>query len=505
MDLIGLDIGTTGCKASLFDDNGNLTASASREYAIDIPHPGWAEQDPEKVWRLAQEALRQVVGASGSREVGAIGLSVQGEAVTPVDDKGISLYPMILGMDTRTVKQNDWLVEKLGAEHLFELTGMPVHTINTLPKLLWLKQNHSDIWKNARHFLLYEDYLVYKMTGRPVISRCLASRTQLYELNRKGWSVEILNTIDMDPDRLSSPSLSGEVVDVMSSRLAKDLGFLKAPVIVSGGHDQACGALGVGLTKPGLAMVSTGTAEVVEVALNSPVLNQALYAGNISCYEHVVPGQYLAMTINHSGGLLLRWFRDTLCTFEWQLAQEKKEEAYEFILRDASPEPSSLLVLPHFAGSGTPTFDTASKGAILGLTFATTKTELVKAILEGLTYELRLNLEILKNGGVMIHELRAIGGGARSPLWLQLKADITGIRVVKPQITEAAAWGAAVLGGVGAGIFPSTVEAISQSLKFECNFEPDKLRGDRYNSCYQLYREVYPAVSTIHHRMGGAS
>ena len=504
MHLIGLDVGTTGCKASLFDNNGKIITSASREYAIDIPHPGWAEQDPERVWLLVQETLRQVVAASHSRDVSAIGLSVQGEAVTPVDENGICLYPMILGMDTRTVKQNEWLVEKLGAEHLFELTGMPVHTINTLPKLLWLKQYQKDIWKKAWHFLLYEDYLTYKMTGCAVISRCLASRTQLYDLNEKGWSLEIVNSIDLDPDRLSSPIPSGEVVEVMSSKLAGDLGFRKAPVIVSGGHDQACGALGVGLTEAGLAMVSTGTAEVVEVAMNSPVLNQALYAGNISCYEHVIPGLYLAMTLNHSGGLLLRWFRDTLCTTEKQLAKENEEDAYDFILRDVSLEPSSLLVLPHFAGSGTPTFDTASKGAILGLTYATSKKELAKAILEGLTYELRLNLEILQNGGVVIRELRAIGGGARSPLWLQLKADITGIRVIKPQITEAAAWGAAVLGGVGAGIFPSVAEAIDRSLKFECSYEPDRSRGDRYNSCYQLYREVYPAVSTIHHRMGVA-
>ncbi len=215
----------------------------------------------------------------------------------------------------------------------------------------------------------------------------------------------------------------------MKKDLAESLGFARPPLIVTGGHDQACGALGVGLTRPGLASVSTGTAEVMEVSLAEPTLNDTLYRGNISVYAHVVPGLYVAMTLNHSGGLMLRWFRDTLCQMEIAQAQAEGRDAYDLILQDAAPEPSPLLVLPHFAGSGTPTFDTASKGAILGLTFATSKTDLAKAILEGLTFELRVNFDLLRAGGVQIEELRAIGGGARSDLWVQLKADVLGVPV----------------------------------------------------------------------------
>ena len=253
-------------------------------------------------------------------------------------------------------------------------------------------------------------------------------------------------------------------------------------------------------------MDSTGTAEVVEVALGAPVLNKTLYQGDISVYAHVVPDLYLAMTLNHSGGLVLRWFRDTLGQEEMREAQASGRDAahgnaYDLLLRDASPEPTSLLLLPDFAGSGTPTFDTASKGAILGLTFATDKTELAKAILEGLTFELRLNLDLLKHGGVGIDELRAIGGGARSELWLQLKADITGIPVVVPRITEAASWGAALLAGMGAGRFASAAEAAVASLQLERRFEPNPERAARYEERYALYREVYPTLRGIHHRM----
>jgi len=501
MQFAGLDIGTTGCRAAIFDETGTLLANASREYAVDVPHPNWAEQDGENVWRLAQESLRKAIATAGAREVAAIGLSVQGEAVMPVDVGGRALRPAILGMDSRTGEQNAWLCERFGAEHLFERTGMPVHTVNTLPKLLWLKQYEPDLWSRTDRFLLYEDFLIQKMAGQAVISRCLASRTQLYDIPDDRWSPEILQAIDLDPQRLATVQPSGTAVGPMRAELAESLGLAKAPLVVTGGHDQACGALGVGLVRPGLAMDSTGTAEVVEVALEAPVLNETLYRGDISVYAHTAPGLYLAMTLNHSGGLVLRWFRDTLGREEMREAQASGRDAYEILLQGASPEPTSLLLLPDFAGSGTPTFDTGAKGAILGLTFATEKAELAKAVLEGLTFELRLNMDLLKDGGVRVDELRAIGGGARSELWLQLKADITGIPVVAPRITEAASWGAALLAGVGAGHFASAAEAAEETVHLDRRFEPDPERAARYEERYALYREVYPALRSIHHRM----
>ena len=501
MRLIGLDIGTTGCKTVVFDAGGNLLARASREYAVDIPQPSWAEQDAEQVWRLAQDAMRQAIAAAGPGDIAAVGLSVQGEAVMPVDARGQALRPAILGMDTRTSEQNAWLRERFGAEHLFARTGMPIHTINTLPKLLWLKQHEPELWTHAARFLLYEDFIIAKMTGQPAISRCLASRTQLYDIPNDCWSQEILEALELEPERLATVQPSGVAVGPMRPDLAESLSLAKPPLVVTGGHDQACGALGAGLVRPGLAMVSTGTAEVVEVVLDSPALNETLYQSNISVYAHTVPGLYLAMTINHSGGLLLRWFRDTLCQEEMRQAQTAGQDAYDLILRDASPDPSSLLLLPHFAGGGSPWFDTASKGAILGLTFATNKSDLAKAILEGLTFELRVNLDLLKEGQVNIDELRAIGGGARSSLWVQLKADITGIPIVVPRITEAACWGAALLGGVGAGVFGSAAQAMEAMLHLEYRFEPDPARAARYEERYALYREVYPAVRAINGRL----
>ncbi|MEX1297301.1 MAG: FGGY-family carbohydrate kinase [Candidatus Limnocylindrales bacterium] len=499
--LIGLDVGTTGCKAVVFAEDGVLLASAAREYPVELPQPTWAEQDIEAVWELALASIGEAVAAAGTREVAAIGLSVHGEAVTPVDASLRPLRPTILGMDTRTDAQNDRLRDRFGAQALFERTGMPVHTVNTLPKLLWIREHEPEVWAAADRFLLVEDFLIARMTGSPAISSCLASRTQLFDLQAGRWSDEILDAIGLRPEQLAEVVPSGTLVGRLSEELAERLGLRTAPGVVTGGHDQACGALGVGLTRPGLAMVSTGTAEVVEVALGSPVVSEPLYQGNVSVYRATVPGLFLAMTLNHSGGLALRWFRDGFCEPQVARASQSGDDAYDLILDGAAADPTGVLVLPHFAGAGTPTFDTASRGAILGLTFSTTRTDLAKAILEGLTYELRLNLDLLRDGGVGIDVLRAIGGGARSRLWLQLKADITGIPVVTPRITEAAAFGAALLAGASAGLWASAAEGATRFLELSDTYEPDPARHAAYSEVYERYCEVYPAVAPISRRL----
>jgi xylulokinase len=493
--LLGLDIGTTGCKAVLFDADGTLLAGASREYAVDLPRPGWAEQDIERVWMLAQEAMGEAIRTARVLEVAAIGLSVHGEAVTPVDVDGRALRPTILGMDTRTEPQNEWLRERVGEPFLVGRTGMPMHTINTLPKLLWIRDHEPEIWRDAAGFLLVEGYLLQRMTGTVATSDCLASRTQLFNTVDGGWDPEILGAIGLDERRLGALLPSGSAVARLRDGLTAALGLRRAPLVVTGGHDQACGALGAGVTQPGLACVSTGTAEVVEVALPAPVLDPVLAAAGLSVYRHVVPGMYLAMTLNHSGGLSLRWFRDEFCEPQRDAAAAAGRDAYELILAGAPEGPTDLLVMPHFAGSGTPRLDPSSRAAIVGLTFATGRGEIARAILEGLTFELRANLDLLAGAGVDIGTLRAIGGGARSPLWLQLKADITGIPVAVPHVTEAAGLGAALLAGVGAGVFPSAAAAADASLHIAATVTPDPVVRRAYAERYRLYRDLHDALA----------
>jgi len=503
MFLMGLDIGTTGCKASVFTTSGSLVASASREYNVIIPHPTWAEQDAMQVWQLAQQTMQEAYIKSGAKEkIISIGLSCQGEAVVPVDKDYQPLRPVILGMDTRTDAQNEWLRQEFGNAALFQMTGMPIHTVNTLPKLLWIKEHEPEIWHKASKFLLYEDFIIAQMTGRPAISRCMASRTQLYDIHTERWSPEILAAAGLTSERLSQVFPSGSAIGTMLPGLADKLGFCNSPVISTGGHDQACGALGVGLTEPWLCMDSTGTAEVVEVALPAPSLTPELERSDISVYAHVVPGMYLAMTLNHSGGMSLRWYRDQFCQQEIVEAGTTGQDPYDLIFQDAQPEPSSLFLMPHFSGSGTPKFDTRSKAVLAGMTYGTTRLEIARAMLEGLTFELRSNLEVLQNSSIHIQEMRAIGGGARSKYWLQLKADITGVPVVVPRITEAASWGAGILGGIAAGHFSNFQQALDSSLEFVSRYEPDPQRHQAFTERYNLYREIYPAMQSILHRMG---
>lgn len=502
MSLIGLDIGTTGCKAIAFSKEGRILGQAAREYSILTPHPNWAEQDAEQVWRLAWDALREAVSSAAGDPPQALALSCQGEAVIPVDRNGQALRPAILGMDTRTGAENAWLAKRFGAESLFNRTGMPMHTINTLPKLLWLQRNEPKIWTSAEQFLLYEDFFLRRMGGKVAISHCLASRTQMYDLASGDWADDILADCGIDRERLAplAPD-EGGVVGALRQELSGELGLSGEVLLVSGGHDQACAACGSGVVEAGLAMVSTGTAEVVEVAMDTPALDKALREGNISVYRHVVPGLYLAMTLNHSGGLLLRWFRDTVCRWELEQARASGQAAYDLILTDAPAGPTGLMVLPHFSGSGTPWLDTSSKGAILGLSFATTRPMLAKAVLEGLTFELRINLDLLREAGVTINELHAVGGGARSPLWLQLKADICQAPLRIPEVTEAACLGAALLAGVAAGVYPDLKTAVAHTVHLEKRIEPQADSVSAYDERYRLYRQVYPTLIDLQRQL----
>ncbi len=495
MSLIGLDIGTTGCKAIVFDEGGSILGQASREYAILTPRPNWVEQDADQVWGLAWDALSEAVAQARSDPPVALALSVQGEAIAPVDGEGRPMRPMILGMDTRTGAENAWLADRFGAETLFDRTGMPMHTINTLPKMVWLKANEPEVWRAADQFLLYEDFFLRRLGGKARISHCLASRTQMYDLAGGDWADDILDGCDIDRGRLAplAPA-NGGVIGTLRPALASELGISGEVLLVSGGHDQACASVGAGVVEAGRAMVSTGTAEVVEVAMAEPTLDEALREGGISIYRHVVPGLYLAMTLNHSGGLLLRWFRDTLCKWEMERAGETGQDAYDLVLADVPEGPTGLMVLPHFAGAGTPVLDTTSKGAILGLTFATTRATIAKAILEGLVFELRMNTDLLQAAGIPIEALHAVGGGARSPLWLQLKADSCQIPLRVPTVTEAACRGAALLAGVGAGVYPDLKTAVEQVVRFEQRVDPREEVAHAYDERYRLYRQVYPTL-----------
>ncbi len=501
MSVMGLDIGTMGCKAILFDDELKVLKAADREYPVLAPRPNLAEQDAGHVWEMALVCLREVL-AGGSEHPRALALSVQGEAIIPVNRNGMPIRNAILGMDKRTTAENQWLIEQFGGAELFGRTGIPPLAMNPITKLLWLQRHEPETWRSADAFLLYEDYFLRRLGGETFISPCLASRTQMADIHTGGWMDDVLERCRIETAKLARIAEGGGPLATLRPAVKEVLGLKHDVMLVSGGHDQACAALGSGVIEPGLAMVSTGTAEVIEVAMASPSLDSQLQKAGISIYRHVVPGLYLAMTLNHSGGLSLRWFRDTLCRDKVEQARAEEKDPYDLILGDKSGS-CDLLMLPHFSGAGTPLSDPTSRAAILGMSFATTQMDIGRAILEGLTFEYRTNLDLLKAAGVSVNQLHAVGGGAKSRLWLQLKADIGRVALRVPRVTEAACLGAAMLAAVGAGVFADLRAAVRAGVAFDAEIKPDAKQMVRYEAKYKLYVGLYEWLIPVHRRISG--
>jgi sugar (pentulose or hexulose) kinase len=494
MRLLGLDVGTTGCKAAVFDSRGTPHGTACREYGVVCTHPAMAEQDAEAVWRLVGETLREAVAASGAATIQGLSLSVQGDAVIPVDRSFRPLHPAILGMDYRAADQARWCEEVCGGWELFQATGMRPHPMNSLAKILWLRAERPRVFDQAWKVVTYADYLLGRLGAEAVIDLSMASRTMALDLQSAQWSGPILDRVGLTPTCLARPVPSGTPVGEMSPLIASSLGLPGRIPLVAGGHDQCCAALGAGLVDAGFGVVSTGTAEVLATAFAEPKLTRGMFEGFYPCYRHVVPGRFFTFSLNHVAGILLQWFRDGFCHADSVAAAAAGRSAYQMLDERLPEGPSPVMVLPHWNGSGTPWCDLASRGAIVGLTLATTRHDVFKAILEALCFELRVNLEVMARSGIQVDALVAVGGGAKSAVWLQLKADVLNRPIRALRCRESASLGAALLAGVGAGVYASCHEAARATVGVEKVWLPRAENAARYEERYQTYRRLYPAL-----------
>ena len=502
MNLVGLDVGTTSCKTIVTDLYGNIKGYGFQEYGIYCEKPGLAEQDPLHVWNTAKVAIRQAIAESGVRDIKALSLSVQGDAVIPVDKTLKPLHNALLGMDYRSKPQADLCSQALGEKYLFIRTGMRPHPMNSLTKILWFKENAPNIYQKAYKFMTYEDFILSKLGAlEPVIDYTMASRTMAFDLNTLSWSDAILGTFDIDISLFSRAVPSGNVVGEIPDILADELGLPQGVLLAAGGHDQTCAALGAGVVDENIAVDSHGTAEVLSAVIKKPELNDLMYESFYPCYCHVKQDMYFTFALNHIGGVLLQWYRDNLGYAEVKEAQELGISAYRLMEEKSPRRPSSILVLPHFNGSGTPWCDLDSKGAILGLTMSSTRHDIVKGIMDSLTYELKINIETMKMAGISINEMRAVGGAAKSPLWLQIKADVTGCRVFTLRVREAACLGAAILAGVAAGGYRTLDEGVKQTVSMQDVYVPDKNSYELYQEKYNVYKDVYSALKNINGRL----
>ena len=473
MSYIGIDVGTTGCKALAFDANANILASAYREYPLISPENGWYELNPDMV---IQECKKVIFQASNNVKhtdpVKAIGISSQGEAFTVLDNSDTYLCNAMVSSDIRSQKQVQEFSQSFGLEKLYSITGHSSHTLFSLFKLLWMIQNTPDVVSKANRFLCFGDLLCYMLTGQAVSSHNLAARTMLFDVNKLCWSDEILDAINIDKSIFPKAMPSGKPAGQLLPDIAAELGLSENVVVTVGGHDQSCGALGVGITGAGKAAYSIGTVECITPAFSGCVLNDTMCQSNLATYPFVIEGLYTTVAFSITGGNLLKWYRDSFAQLEMQKAAKTNQDIYDIILSEIPDKPTNIFVQPHFTSTGTPYFDPNPTGAIIGLSLNNSKGEVVKALLEGVTYEMRLNLELLQRSGIQVNELFAFGGGAKSDKWLQIKADILGIPIHSIATSEAGCLGAALLAAQAAGDIESVAATAEKNARPLKTYEP---------------------------------
>lgn len=502
MNIIGLDIGTTGAKAIVLDPEGKILGSAFKEYEIIYGELHKAEQDAEKIWKITCEVIKKAIRDVKKTSITAISLSVQGDAIIPIDKKFNAIHNAILGMDYRSHQQVEEFKNIFDSKEIFDLTGMRPHPLNSLSKILWFRENFPLKFKDMFKITTYEDYILAKLGGKLFIDYTMASRTMAFDIHSKKWSQYILNKLKINKNIFSEAVGSGVNVGKIKKEVADELGLSQNIHLVTGGHDQTCAALGAGVTKDGIGVISTGSAEVLSTAFFTPITNDIMFKSFYPSYCYLVEDMFFTFSLNHIGGLLLRWYRDNFSNIEISEAKRKKINSYEaMITKMPKSEPSKIMFLPHLNGSGTPFNDLHSKGAIIGLTMSTSRHDLVRAILESQSYELKINLNTLMEASIRINRLVAVGGGSKSDIWLQIKSNVLNKPIQTLKNIEAASLGSAILAGYGAGIFNSISEGVDNVVKPDKIFEPEPKISKKYQEMFSIYTKIYPAIREINREL----
>ena len=502
--ILAIDIGTTACKAALVALDGSVVGSGQAEYPTYHPRPLWAEQDPEDWWRAAVEATRAALlaAAGGPPDVVAIGLSSQRETVALTDARGRPLARAISWMDRRGVEQVRWLVEALGFDTIHQQTGMVPDATFTLAKLLWLKQHEPELLAEARWFLQPRDFVAHRLTGQFVTDPSLASRTMMWAVEEGRWWEPAFEVVGVGPERFPPVVPSHSVVGRLSSDAASALGLPVGVPVVAGGGDRCCEALGVGLTE-GEAMESTGTtSNLSAVATSLPPRR----GSGLAYTAHVLPGQWLVEQGLNATGALLRWLRRLAFSEEHRQARQEGRDVYDLMTAEAAEVPpgaEGLLLLPYFMGARAPRWQPLARGAVVGLTLQHGRAHLVRAVMESVAFELRACRQTLHNAGLTPRKVVAMGGGARSRLWLEIKAAVLGIPLVVPSTDLAASLGAAVLAGWGIGLFSDPPAVARQLNPSRLTVIPDPSLVDAYRPVVRRYEALARTMLSLYPELYG--
>ena len=503
--VLGIDLGTSGTKTVLFDQNGKGIASATVEYPLYQPHNGWAEQDPQDWANAAVSTIRSVLQKSGvnPEDVVSLGISGQMHGLVMLDDDNQVIRRSIIWADQRTAKECEEITEKVGYDTLIRITANPALTGFTLSKVMWVRKHEPENYARCRHILLPKDYVRFVLTGDYATEVSDASGMQMLDVPHRCWSRELLEILDIDPELLPKVYESCEVTGHISADAAAKTGLSEKTMVVGGAGDNAAAAVGTGVVEDGKAFTTIGTSGVVFAHTDKLAIDPK---GRVHTFCCAVPGAWHVMGVVQAAGLSLKWFRDNFCAAEMEAAKQMGVDAYELTNREAAESPigaNRLLYAPYLMGERTPHLDADCRGMFFGLSAMHTRRDLLRAVMEGVTYSLNDCLSILKGMNVAPKTMLACGGGGKSPLWRQMLADVMNCPVATTVNTEGPALGVAILASVGAGLYPSVQEACREMIRINPPQDPIPENVPKYAEVYALYTELYKANKALFKKLGG--
>ena len=493
MSFLGIDIGTTGCKASVFSETGEALAFAYDEYDMVKPRPGWLELDPAEVWTRVKQTIARAVKGAPQNPVTALAVSSMGESMVAVSRDRRILGTSLLLIDRRGEEYLPLLSSRIGAEKLYRINGNVLGIQFSLPKLMWIRDHTPEVYSGAWKFLLWSGFVSFMLGADPVVDYSLANRTLLFDVDAGRWSAEVAGVAGIDLGKLPDPVPAGTRIGTVSGPIADELGLTRGTAIVAGCHDQCANAVGCGVTEAGLGMSGMGTYLTIVPVFTGRKPAERMMRLGLNTEHHAAPGRFVSFIYNQ-GGLLLKWYRDTFARAERDAAAASGRDIYAELIREIPSGPSSVVVLPHFTVTGPPDFITDSSGVIAGLKVETTRGDILKGVMEGVVFYHKALVDGSAECGITLRELRAVGGGSKSDAWLQISADILGRPMVRTRVVEAGCLGVALLAAAGTGAFRSLEEGVGAMVSLGARFEPDPARQRRYAERFEKYRALWPLM-----------
>ncbi len=506
--LAGIDLGSTSLKCVIYDLAGQMVACGSRptlRFNPDPEHPEWTVWQPDQIWGGAAEAVKDAVAQiDDPHRIKAVAVTGMGMDGVPIDEQGNCLYPFISWHDPRTEAQLQWWVNHIGVERTFQTGGNTLWPFNTALRLLWMAEHEPEILARTDKWLLIEDFLNFMLCGRRATDYTMASCTLLFDQRKRDWSDEILAQAGIHRDLLCDAHPSGTWLGEVTARAAEATGLPAGTPVVLGGHDYLCSALPVGAFQPGVVLDVTGTWEIVLATIPAPVLTPEVQRLGVTVETHAARDAY-AVWGGAVAADMLEWYRKEYGTTAHQRVEPGGGADWECLMAEAAHSPAGargVMFLPHMSAAGCPSVDARSLGAFVGLSNFAQRGDMLRAIIEGLDYQVRDILTALKAGlDVTPDRLVAVGGATRNAFWMQNKADILGLPIDVPDVEEATSLGAAILAGIGVGIYRNEQDAFDRVYRPGKTYQPDRLLTPRYSQWYPIYKQLYAALKPVNHQL----